>query len=231
MARVSSAFEPPYVVDPEVAARAYADDDPEETAFLRRWGPWAHLSPREAAAFLAGFDRPWWVSGGWAIEAFTGVRRRHEDVDVTIFRSDVPALLAHAGERFHLWAAGSRTLRPLEPGTAELPEWADQVWVREHALAPWLFDVVTNRGDASAWEFKREPSYVRPLAEVTWVAADGVRYLRPELVLAHKVALGRPKDLRDAAVAEPLLDAPARAWLEDFRARAAERAPGGDGDG
>jgi hypothetical protein len=35
---------------------------------------------------LAGLDLPVWVVGGWAIEAFTGARREHQDLDVTFFR-------------------------------------------------------------------------------------------------------------------------------------------------
>ncbi len=31
---------------------------------------------------LAGLDAPWWVCGGSAVEAFTGVARRHDDIDI-----------------------------------------------------------------------------------------------------------------------------------------------------
>ena len=42
---------------------------------------------------------------------------------------------------------------------------------------------------------------------MTWVAADGIRYLRPEITLLYKAVLHRPKDDRDLAVTWPLLDA------------------------
>jgi hypothetical protein len=35
---------------------------------------------------LAGLDVPWWVAGGWAVEAFTGVARSHEDIDLSVLR-------------------------------------------------------------------------------------------------------------------------------------------------
>ena len=40
--------------------------------------------------FMAGFDRPWWIVGGWSIEAFTGVPREHEDVDLSSWRATSP---------------------------------------------------------------------------------------------------------------------------------------------
>ncbi len=52
------------------------------------------------------------LSGGWAIEAFTGVARPHKDVDVTVFRRDVGAVREHFRGRYDLWAAGNGTLRP-----------------------------------------------------------------------------------------------------------------------
>ena len=89
-------------------------DDPEEREFQRLWGPWAPSTPSDAASLFDGFPRPWWISGGWAIEAFTGVMRPHKDVDVTIFRRDLGALREHFRGRLDLWAAGSGTLRPLD---------------------------------------------------------------------------------------------------------------------
>lgn len=40
---------------------------------------------------MNGFDRPWWIIGigGWSIDAFTGVRRDHEDIDTPIVTRSV----------------------------------------------------------------------------------------------------------------------------------------------
>ena len=35
-------------------------------------------------------DAPWWIVGGWAIDAFTGRPREHHDIDVGFFRADLP---------------------------------------------------------------------------------------------------------------------------------------------
>ena len=119
------------------------EDETEEREFQRLWGPWDDLTPARATELLDGFARPWWISGGWAIEAFTGVARPHKDVDVTVFRRDVQELRRHFHGRYDLWSAGSATLRPLDDAHP-LPRWSGQVWVRAHALAPWLLDVVLN---------------------------------------------------------------------------------------
>ena len=45
--------------------------------------------------------------GGWAVEAFSGVHRKHHDVDVAIFKYDVPALLDLVGDRYDVWSVSS----------------------------------------------------------------------------------------------------------------------------
>jgi hypothetical protein len=100
-----------------------------------------------------------------------------------------------------------------------VPAWSGQLWVREHATAPWLLDIQLNPGGPSRWVFKRDSSVALPLDHATWIAGDGFRYLRPELVLAHKVRLARDTDDRDLAVTVPLLDADATGWLRDFVTR------------
>jgi hypothetical protein len=51
------------------------------------------------------------------------------------------------------------------------------------------------------------------LDEITWIAPDGIRYLTPEMALAYKAKLDRPKDRRDLAVTLPLLPPSKRTWL------------------
>jgi len=72
----------------------------EEDAFLALYGAWSPLAPSEFAREMAGFARPWWVIGGWAIEAATGYRREHEDTDVSILATDVPAFVVNRGGEY-----------------------------------------------------------------------------------------------------------------------------------
>ena len=92
---------------------------------------------------------------------------------------------------------------------------SSQVWVRRSAAEPWVIDLPITPDRDGLWTSKRDPDHVAPLEEVTWVADDGIRYLRPEITLLYKAALHRPKDDRDLAVTWPLLDDGARDWLRE----------------
>ena len=75
--------------------------DEEDREFFDLYGPWDSLDPADLQALMAGFDEPWGIVGGHAIEAFTGTRRPHEDVDLVIFSRHVPQLREHLrGLRF-----------------------------------------------------------------------------------------------------------------------------------
>jgi hypothetical protein len=192
--------------------------DPEEAAFQRRYGPWLSWTPAQAAELLAGWDRPWWVVGGRAIDAFTGTQREHEDLDIGIMRAHVPHLQAYLGEEWHCWAVGSKNLRALVPEDAELPEWADQCWLRRHAWSPWVMDVITNPDVDGSWVFRRDPQVVLPLEAVVW-ELDGTFYQQPQIVLAFKALAHRDKDTGDLERAWPLMDETQRTWLRSTVAR------------
>src|SRR3954454_24979899 len=83
----------------------------DSDAFFRIYGPWQPLTPAEVADVMEGFARPWWIVGGHAIEAFTGVHREHEDIDLAIFTEDFPRLRTQLGSRFHLWSNDGGTFR------------------------------------------------------------------------------------------------------------------------
>lgn len=185
----------------------------EDAAFERLYGPWQGLDPAQTVEFLADYDAPWWVVGGWAIEAFTGIPRRHEDIDIVIFRRDLPRFLDLVRDRYHVWSAGAGTLRPVNEDWPEPHPEASQVWLREHAGAPWIIDCLLSEDHDGEWVSRRDPEWHAPLDEVTWLATDGVRYMRPEIVLQHKARLDRPKDLRDLTAAWPLLASEQQAWL------------------
>jgi hypothetical protein len=190
--------------------------DSVELAFQRLYGPWKVSTPGDARRVLEGYDGVWWIAGGWAIEAFTGVRREHEDVDVSLWRRDVEQLRLHLKGTYDLWAIAGGRIQPLTDERPEQPENADQIWLRQHALSAWEFDVVVNPDRDGRWVFRRDPSLDFALDEITWVAADGIRYLNVEVALAYKAKLARPKDEADLASALPALNGEQRRWLADM---------------
>ena len=193
---------------------------PEEIAegeyFDRLYGPWESFDPAQVAEFLEGFDHPWWIVGGWAIDAFTGSARDHEDVDVSLLSCDVPALREHVGDRWQLWNIYAGTLRPLIDRWPNLIAPDSQVWVRRDRESSWVMDMPLTPDRDGMWTNKRLPDDdARPVDDVTWVADDGIRYLSPEITLLFKAKLDRPKDRLDRDRTWSLLDGRQRSWLRD----------------
>ena len=95
----------------------------EDEEFFALYGPWAPLDPPGLVEFMSGFERPWWIVGGWAIDAATGVPREHEDIDVSMLASDVPAFYEHLKAEWHLW---NQVEGSLTPYSDERPEPLDR---------------------------------------------------------------------------------------------------------
>lgn len=184
----------------------------EDRDFYRWYGRWRPLTPRGVARLMSGSGITWWVIGGWAIDAFTGQPREHEDIDVAFFRQDLPVLLDHLAPRYCVWSNLGGTLRPLRK-PEELLEGARQLWVRRNGDSPWLFDLAMNPHDGETWISVRDDAIRMPITQATFLADDGIRYLRPEIVLWMKARFERAKDDRDLANVLPLLEAERATWL------------------
>ena len=189
------------------------EEQAEDEAFYRLYGPWAVLTPTEVAEMLRRHDRPWWIVGGWAIDAATGVPREHEDVDVSMLASDVPAFYANLRSEWHLWNQVGGVLTPFRDDRTEPVDRESQIWVRRDATSPWVLDVILIPDRDGLWVNKRDPDQTAPVDDVVWTHSDGVRYQRPEIVLLHKALKARPKDDRDLRTTWPVLDDEARDWL------------------
>ncbi|MDF1606480.1 hypothetical protein [Nocardioides sp. YIM 152315] len=189
------------------------DEQAEEDAFMALYGAWEPMSPPTFAREMEGFDRPWWVVGGWAIEAATGYRREHEDTDVSILACDVPAFVEFMKGRWHVWNNVGGVLHPLGERWPTVDEPRSQLWLREHAAAPWIVDMPLTPDAEGRWTNKVLADHVDDVDNVTWVADDGIRYLLPEIVLVYKARLRRKKDEPDFDATLPTLTADRRAWM------------------
>lgn len=182
--------------------------------FDRWYGGWDPLDPSTIATFMDGFDRPWWIIGGWSIEAFTGVARAHEDMDISILSSDAEAFRCFLGDQWTPWNVDNGWFRPFDHRFTDVrPD--SQVWVRRDSHSPWILDVPFTPDTDGRWTNKRKRAHTADLNDIIWVAPDGLRYARPEVTLMFKAAQARDKDRRDAQIALPLLDLAARRWLRD----------------
>lgn len=187
-----------------------ADDHDE---IVRLYGPWQGRTPAEVAALLADYPGRWWIAGGWAIEAFTGVARPHGDLDPSIPRCDVPLLRRYLAGRLDVWAADQGSLRPLTGDPDEpISPTCENLWLRAGGAEPWEYDVLLMSADADTWTYKRDARVRLPTADILW-RTGGLHYLRPEVQLLHKAPGLRPKDQADFEACLPLLDEPAKDWL------------------
>lgn len=186
---------------------------------------WAPLDPATITDFMAGFARPWWIVGGWALEKFTGVHRSHDDLDISINAGDAEELRLFLTDRgWTTWNADSGWLRPFDHRFGQIrPD--SNIWVRADAQSPWILDIPLTPFRDGLWTNKKDQTQSMSLQAATWTGDDGLRYLNPEIVLFMKAAQSREKDIEDAERTLPLLDTPQRTWLRDAIARVDDAHP------
>ena len=179
---------------------------------VRLYGPWRVRDPGDVVELLRGYTGVWWIAGGWAIEAFTGVARPHGDIDPSVPRADAPALVAHLQDSWDVWAADRGTLTPLTGVDAVIPSTCSNLWLRRRGADPWEYDVILMDTSADLWTYKRDARVTLPFGGILW-EHEGVLYLRPEVQLLHKAPGLRPEDQQDFAASAALLAPGAVRWL------------------
>ena len=177
---------------------------------------------RRALEVMAGYRRPWWVAGGWALDLLLGRKTRpHADLELSVLAADQWALFEHLrGWDLRLAAPGARLAR--WAGSRIQPPF-HQVWARrgpgrpstaeEFAADPTMLGFLLEEGSTDRWVFRRCPRVTRPLRQLGRASADGVPFVAPEVALLLKAKAPRFKDRRDFDRALPYLDGAARAWL------------------
>lgn len=174
---------------------------------------------RQVARVMHGFKRPWFVSGGWAIDLFLEkVTRAHSDVEIGVYRCDQSVLQRHLA-RWHLEKAiatqsGGEWARWKEDEALELP--IHQVRVSRNPgeeLAE--FEIFLNECRDGVWLSRRHADLQRPMKEVWQLSTTGVPMLTPEIQLLYKAKYRREKDEADFANALPRLSSAQRTWLAE----------------
>ena len=163
---------------------------------------------------MIGYEGPWWIAGGWAIEAFTGIQRQHGDLDASIPRADVVAFHEHVAPRLHVWQADKGSLRPMTSSADPLPDTCGNLWLRASGSDPWEYDFLLMTVESGQWTYKHDGRISLPLDDILWLD-QGVRFLRPEVQLLHKAPGLRAKDQADFESCLPLLEPSDRRWLQE----------------
>jgi len=204
--------------------------------------PYPYASPTPAAVayvrdVLHGLDALWFLSGGWAADAWLGRQtREHGDVDITVFHDDQRAVFEHLSG----WA--------LVAHDPNVPDDTTEQWNGRHLDLPahihvptsnstlstsparthsaYEFEVLLNGRAGRSWVLTGEAAIAVPVDISTRLSPWGVPTAPPEVVIffkadAHLTAAEiagsggapRPRDEQDFfALLTTLTDA-ARAWL------------------
>lgn len=164
---------------------------------------------------LRGFKRPWYISGGWALDLYLArVRRVHEDADVVFSRTDQLALQEYLVGRGWRWLAPANGGMKPWPGRLFLGPERHQV----HAHRDGAFiDFQLTEMDNVVWHYRRDGSIIRAAESVGLRTSGGIPFLAPELVLLFKSkntsGRERGKDETDFRDILPHLELERRAWL------------------
>lgn len=174
---------------------------------------WCSWHPAELARRLSGISRPWCIVGSWALGLWHGYQTRdHDDLEFSILRDDLGAFRQQL-KGMEFYAAGSGVVEYL-PADDDPSAAISQIWCRDVEERCWRVDMMIEPGTPANWAYKRDPSIVRPRAEMVDTTSDGVPYLRPAAILLFKAKHRRIKDESDFETALPKLETSERRWLK-----------------
>ena len=197
----------------------------------------------EAVAYvrdlLHGFGHPWFLCGGWAVDAWLGRQTRdHLDVDIAVFHHDQRAVFEH----FPGWAlvghdpnVADDTTEPWNgrqldlPAHIHVPRLGSPLATSPtstHAAFEFEFLLVEHSGQD--WILNREPHIAAASERCTGQSSWGLPAEAPEVVLFHKAggdltptavpardhAL-RSHDEKDFRALLPILTGGQRSWLRE----------------
>lgn len=172
--------------------------------------------PLRVNKLLAGFEKPWFVAGGWAVDLFLGkVTREHEDIEIAIFRCDQLTL------RSYLKGWEFKKVIPIPKMHTELwknDEWLDLPVHEIHAEnssgdLPHL-EILLNESSDDEWRFRRNPDITRSILMLGTHSQNGIPFLRPEIVLLYKAKNPTSRDEFDFKNVIKVLGQEPRDWLK-----------------
>lgn len=194
------------------------------------------------AALMSGFEAPWALCGGWAVDLWLGGEsRQHGDLDVTIFEHDQRAIFDQLAHRagWSLVADGPDILHQQEPWDGRILDLPAHIHARppgarnRDLVQAWVrtpgsqsrdgqdLEIILNERRADAWLLSREPRVSLPLDRAVRTAL-GAPIAAPETLMffkatAYRGVPGYPRahDEADFRSLVPLLSAERLAWLRE----------------
>ena len=173
--------------------------------------------PLKIAKLLAGFEKPWFVAGGWAIDLYLGhITRVHKDIEIAILRCDQLALqnylrdwefikvIPESGSQRESWERGE---------WLELP--VHEIHARRKGEDPSDLEILLNESRGGEWRFRRNLSICSPLSMIGQLSEIGMPFLSPEIVLLYKAKNPTAIDQIDFENVCQVLKIEPRQWLKE----------------
>lgn len=179
----------------------------------KQLGRLSPLSIVELSKLMLAAPFRWCLVGGMAIDHTLGrPTRHHDDIDIAVFRTELPSVREWLTEWEFWYAKGPGSgLFSLE-GDDQLPDNAHEIWCRRLPSEPWRLEILVERLVDAMWIYRRYHEITLPIEELIRPVA-GVPVMAPEVVLLYKAKNPRDRDMADFKAALPLLDAGRRDWL------------------
>ncbi|MFC4410867.1 nucleotidyltransferase domain-containing protein [Chungangia koreensis] len=157
---------------------------------------------------MSGFDRPWAIAGGWAVDLHVNrLTREHSDIEIAVFRHDQFKLKQYLN---------SFAFRKVVNG--QLIEWSgEELILPVHELhasnGEQDIEILLNESKDGNWLFRREPQIYYDAGRVIENSTDSFPYLIPVIVLLYKAKHLREMDHADFLVLRDVLNDKDRIWL------------------
>lgn len=153
-----------------------------------------------ARSVMDSFVAPWWIAGGWAIDAAAGkLSRPHLDLDVVVLRADMPALGRHLGAwdlrlardgKLHDWDGGDLTAADHQVWARPDDGFRPNRW-QDFAADPSFVEFLAEDVDADGmWVYRRDPAVRAPVKRL---GSPG-GFLHPEVALLYKATTAAGND-------------------------------------
>lgn len=179
---------------------------------LSNWRPY---TPQKICGLLKDKGVPFWIAGGYALELFVGSPYRgHADLDIVIPRTEQQQLRKVLAD-FCFYAADPPGQLRVWPGDELLAKPIEDVWVKERAAGPFVFQIMFLETVEDRWLFKRNPQVTGLISEFGWISPEGYPVIGPHIQLLYKAKTVREKDALDFATCQPRLNESQRQWLID----------------
>jgi hypothetical protein len=167
---------------------------------------------QKVVEWMGGYDCPWGVAGGWAIDLFVGNEtRNHSDIEVAILREDQHRIK----NVFPDWSFQKVVKGELVEWESEMLELPIHELHGIHDKSGEHLEVLLNEVVNDRWIFRRNPAITFPSPTLFLTSKEGIPYLHPAVVLLYKAKNPREKDHVDFHAVKDLLRREDQHWLRN----------------